>query len=76
MGLHTVEGIICPGIDKCDAISGERIADVVVHRVGIEVAVNAGDGDNNGFSPPLAKRTPLRNMPLTPIVLSQRHHAS
>ena len=47
MGVHGAdgpEGIVGLGVDEVDARSGERVADVVVEGVRVEVAVDAGYG--------------------------------
>lgn len=47
--LHPVEGVVGLGVDEGHAIVGERVADGVIHGVGVKIAVNARDGDEHGL---------------------------
>ena len=50
MGVHRSdgpEGVVGLGVDEVDARGGERVADVVVEGVRVEVSVDAGDADEH-----------------------------
>lgn len=47
-GLDPPEGVVGLGIDEIDVAAIQRIADVVIKGVGVEIAVDACDGDHDG----------------------------
>ena len=51
--LDLPEGVIGLGVDEVDPAVIQRIADVVIKRIGVKIAVNAGNGDHYGVCRPL-----------------------
>ena len=50
MDVHRADlpkGVIGLSIDEVNTVSVQRVADVAIKRIGIETAVDAGDGDHH-----------------------------